>query len=167
MKDFFVKNKRLFALLLLLGFIVALSFALSQKETQGSILKLESIEINPYNQADALSLEAVEKKPYVLLEFFTLNCPYCKKSIPALNRLNAHSDISVISYISESSPKVRAYMKEEKVTYTISRASEAYFKIFNPVAVPMSFVVDTHTKEIVGKIVGEITEEKVTAFLKK
>jgi thiol-disulfide isomerase/thioredoxin len=155
------KNRRLGMLLGALVLVVTAGIFLPESKAPvvGTAAKVEQIELMPYDRsadyADPTS------KPLALLEFFTPQCHYCKLSVEALNRLNESGEISVIGYTSGSGKQVRAFMKEHGVSYPVSRTSKAYYELFNPVAVPASFLVDTKTLEVKASFVGEIDAEIV------
>ena len=166
--SFFSKNRRLVILFSVLAFVVALGVFLPTYEKEKGLAEgivLSSIELNSFGNEHAQTLEEVTKKPYVLLHFFTLECPYCKYNISHLNRLNKSEKVSVIGYISITSKKARAYAREHGVQYTLSRASKEYMEIFNPVVVPMSFLVDTKTLEVKSSFIGKISEKDVLSYI--
>jgi hypothetical protein len=52
-------------------------------------------------------------------------------------------------------------MVEQGVAYPVSRMSREYVELFNPVAVPASFLVDTGTLEVKASFVGEVDADTV------
>lgn len=158
-----MKNKRLVGLLGVLLIVITAGFALPQPNKYG--IELKEIEFNPFPTEHAQTKEDVLQKRYMLVEFFTLQCPYCVASIPALNELNKHKDLSVVAYIMSSSSKVKKYAKKHNVEYTVCRATPSYMDTFQPSAVPMSFLIDTKTLEVKQKFVGKVSKEKVLSHL--
>jgi thiol-disulfide isomerase/thioredoxin len=161
------KNKRLIALLSLLVLVVGASaFFPFEKEKKGYAegVILGSLDISSFGNEDAQSKEDIEKKPYILMEFFTRECPNCKKIIPELNALNRSDKVSVVGYVNDNSKKVRVYAKEYGVEYTLSRASREYTKVFNPVVVPMSFLVDTKTLKVKKSFIGRFSADQVLKY---
>lgn len=160
-------NKKIIVLAILLLGVVIVGAGLFTKKDKGyqEGIVLDSIVLNSYNNEAAQTKDEIMKKPYLLIEFFTLRCPHCKKNIPHLNELNKHNKISVIGYINNNSRKVRSYARENNVEFTLSRASREYTKIFNPVAVPMSFLIDTKTLKVKKSFIGELTSKKVLEYI--
>ncbi|MEA3330465.1 MAG: hypothetical protein U9Q29_02080 [Campylobacterota bacterium] len=161
--NFLNKNKKLFTMVCFLFCIGTLSafFSLEKEKGIGEGIVLESIELNSFNNKYAQKKEDIVKKPYLLIEFFTLRCRHCKDNIKHLNELNKSDKLSVVGYINANSKKVRAYAKKYAVEFTLSRASKIYMKTFNPVAVPMSFLVDTKTLKVKKSFIGKVTEAEV------
>lgn len=142
--------------------ILNAGFLFSDSEkTYGEGVVLNSIDINSFNNEFAQTKDKIVKKPYMLIEFFTLHCQYCKDNILHLNRLNKNSKIAVVGYINANSKKVRAYARKHSVEFTIARASKEYMKLFNPVAMPMSFLIDTKTLKVKKSFIGKLTEQDV------
>ncbi len=151
----------------LLAAVVALGLLLPEphENEHAEELKIERIEFDSYRNELAQNKEDVLKKPYVLLEFFSYRCKFCKESIPALNELNKHEKLSVIGYSMMGGKKARAYAQKYDVAYTLCRPSKRYMEIFNPVTVPMSFLVRTDTLEVVAKFTGKIDKNRVLSYI--
>jgi hypothetical protein len=155
------KNRRLGILLGTLALVVVAGIALPDHGVKGesAVTKVERIELMPYDRSAAYADPA--SKPFALLEFFTPQCRFCKLSVEELNRLDKSAEISVVAYTSGSGKKVKAFMEEQGVSYPVSRTSREYYDLFNPVAVPASFLVDTETLEVKASFVGKVDAETV------
>ena len=164
MKTFFTKNKRLFILLILMVVVIALGVFLPEKEKFS--LRLNEFHYSPYKTEYTKSKEELLQKPYVLIEFFTLQCPHCVKNIPFLNNLSEHPKLNVVGYIMESENRVKEYAKKYDVRYPLARANKEYIDIFEPTMVPMSFIIDTKTLEVKEKIVGHLNPSMIEKYLK-
>jgi len=162
------KNRRLVALLGLLAVVAGLGLFLPEQHDHNNVegIKIEKIEFDSYRNELAQSKEEALGKEFVLIEFFSYRCKFCKQSIPALNELNKHEKLSVIGYSMMGGKKAKKYAKEYGVAYTLSRPSQEYMKIFNPVTVPMSFLIDSKTLEVKAKFTGMIVESEVLSYLK-
>jgi len=166
MKQFWHKNKKLSGLLFILLAVVAIGVALPQpKQIESANMKLTKVEYDPFDTEYALTKEQLLQKRYMLIEFFTLQCPHCERSIPLLNELQKHKDLSVVGYTMESSSKVKEYAKKHDVRYPLSRASVNYMNIFEPVVVPMSFLIDTQTMEVKEKFLGKFEAKSVLEII--
>lgn len=169
-ENFRKKNRNLAFLLIILVAVISLGVMLPTPEhrhnhsDEGIPKSIESFEFEAY--LDEHNGFSFEDKPYVLIEFFTLNCPYCKASIPDLNKINQHKDISVVAYIMETSKKrIAQYAEQNNVKYPISRGSVHLYDHFNPVAVPISFLIDTKTKEVKKHFLGVVKYDKIVSEL--
>jgi len=163
MKKFFLKNRRLFVLIIILFVVVGVYLFLPT--TERFSLQLREIEYDPY-EINVVSRESLMEKPYMLIEFFTLQCPHCVKNIPTLNSLHEGKKMSVVGYIMESKSRVKAYVQKHNILFPIARTSEYYMELFEPYVVPMSFVIDTKTLEVKEKIIGAIDPKKLEVYLK-
>lgn len=170
LKEFLRKNKML-AIIVGVGVLlmVASSF-IPQKISSVQMfatdehkrIKIDELVLTPHLHDPKFSKEYYAKKPFVLVEFFTFYCPNCTKSIPELKKINESDDVNVIAYIKESeSVKVKEYKDKHSIDYLIAKPTNKYFKEFNPVAVPMSFLVDSETLEVKASFIGKMTYEKV------
>jgi hypothetical protein len=164
MKKFFLKNRRLCVLIIALVFVIGLSLFMPRSD--GFSLQLKEIEYAPYGVKKALSKESLMQKPYMLIEFFSLQCPYCVKNIPTLNGLHVNKKMSVVGYVMESESRVEAYAQKHNILFPIAKTSEHYMELFEPNVVPMSFVIDTKTLEVKEKIIGVIDPKKLEIYLK-
>jgi len=155
------KNRRLGILLGTLALVVMAGIALPDPgaKREGAVTKVERIELMPYDRGAAYADPA--SKPLALLEFFTPQCHFCKLSVEELNRLDKSAEIAVVAYTSGSAKAVKAFMDEQGVTYPVSRTSNEYYDLFNPVAVPASFLVDTKTLEVKASFVGRVDADTV------
>jgi len=161
------KNRRLGMLLGTLFLVITAGVALPapdapRKEAQESGIvgkHVRQIEFIPYDRRAPYADPAA--KPYALLEFFTPHCGFCRRSVPELNRLAESDEVAVVAYTSGSGREVKTFVKTEGVAYPVSHTSREYSDLFNPVAVPVSFLVDTATLEIKARFVGKVDADTV------
>ena len=163
MKKFFLKNRRLFVLIIILVGVIGVNQFVPRSD--GFSLQLKEIDYTPY-ETNMASKESLMEKPYMLIEFFTLHCPHCVKNIPTLNSLHVSKKMSVVGYIMESKSRVKAYAQKHNILFPIARTSEYYVELFEPHVVPISFVIDTKTLEVKEKIIGVIDPKKLEVYLK-
>lgn len=165
MKNYILQNKRLFFLLMILIVLVGVKvfFPTSDKFS----IQLKTIDYNPYDTKSVQTQEVLLKKPYMLIEFFTLNCHHCVKNIPLLNELHLHKNINVVGYVllTENKNKIQTYADEHNILYPLSRISNNYMEIFDPVFVPVSFLIDTKSLKVVEKIVGNVDPKMLERYL--
>jgi len=166
-------NKRLVGLLVLLALVVTakivqvvMSPAPHHTHTPSEVTQLHQIELHRFGNEGSATPQEIVAKPYVLLEFFSLSCRYCQKSIPTLNRLNRHPKLSVIGYAQANPKPVLEYAKAKGVAYTLCQTSLHYFELFNPVRVPVSYLVDTKSLAVKARFMGEVDYDEVVSYLK-
>ena len=133
--------------------------------TERFSLQLREIEYDPY-EINVVSRESLMEKPYMLIEFFSLQCPHCVKNIPTLNDLHVSKKMSVVGCVMERESRVEAYAQKHNILFPIAKTSEYYLELFEPHVVPMSFVIDTKTLEVKEKIIGAIDPRKLEIYLK-
>jgi hypothetical protein len=153
------KNRRLGMLLGILVLVVIAGVALPTKyEVHAAIPEqVITVEYIPYLE----NMGPLAQKPYLLLEFFTTDCGFCKASVSELNVLNEHAKIGVVAYTYESKSKVNAFIKEQQARYAISRASAKFRNQFAHQGVPLSYLVDTASHKVIAGFVGKVKAKEV------
>ncbi|MEA3369645.1 MAG: TlpA disulfide reductase family protein [Candidatus Ratteibacteria bacterium] len=144
--------KKNFLIYILSFAFLALTGCEGVKETSTPV----SSEVNIYGKAplfvlpdfegDIVSLEDMIGKKIILLNFHTLNCPYCLTMLPGLNELyeNYKGEMEIVSvYIDESGPRLKSFVKKRDIRYYVlldSKQQVAYQ--YGILGVPSLFVLD-------------------------
>ena len=156
------KNRSLGLLLVMLAVVVGAGILLPEPSEANRLDKtivLDKIEFNPYVRDADTPMPG--EKAFVLMEFFTTACHFCKKSVPELNALHASETVSVVAYTSDGGRRVRGFIEEFRVHYPVSRASLEYMRTFSPVAYPVSYLVDTETLKVEARFFGKVDKAAV------
>jgi len=157
-------------ILFIFGFIFIL-LSCSNSQTKEEKVAPATQTQNPFD----LKLPSLDKKLYslndfknkvILLNFFATWCPYCKKEVIELNKLNKEiknkNFILIGIDIGEGAEKVKRFAEKHNINYTILLDRTGYIaKFFGIRGIPTNFILDKN-KSIVfsSHIPPEINEIK-------
>ncbi len=162
------------------GIVVAAGESPSDDFTLQSILEHHPMVVTLEGASTSLAeLLNAEGRP-VVITFWATWCSPCRKEVPHLSDLsNRFKDagLKVIGLTVEdpntARDQVRAFMREQEVTYPIAFASESVYRLFNredaTVLLPRVFVFDGDGRLVahVGKYYPRKTVRDITDAIKK
>jgi peroxiredoxin len=128
----------------------------------GTGLKIQStseeISLAPGFKAPEFTLKGIDNNPYsltklkgkiVLLEFWSVNCPFCKRILPEVNALIKHVSgedfVALAVAREEGADEIKRHLQEEPRNATVVVNDKATWQTYNSeVITPAYYLIDTH-----------------------
>lgn len=140
---------------------------------QGNAFAIQEIKLpSLFNSSEKVSLSDFKGK-VLLLNFWTINCPYCKMELPILSKTQANfsEDIKIISILYArygDIDEAKRWIREKNINNIVFLLDEEgrAFKEFNVIGVPYTVFFDRDGNKVT-ELRGAFPEEVITSVIRK